>query len=191
MAKSEKLKQKHMQQIAAATAEFETYKDFIVKEFVEKFGGSYQNANSMKDVWRTAFVYTPECEKFLIKKTLFYIYMLGTSKNSNSPCFLRVLTSKISEYLSYYICKKGVSNHICAQQLRVVFFVDNQHVKQEIKMYQEAENKKQKKNVFFKKTSEKKVSEPESNKEEQIRKEFRKRNKKFVAFKISIDEYIR
>ena len=135
MAKSEKLKQTHAAQVIAAEKEFTAYKDFIVKEFVDEFGGSYQTAEGLKDVWRTVFIYTPKCEKFLIKKTILFICMLSTkNRDFKSPVFFKNLIGKISEYLSSYIAKKGESKHNCAQYLRNIF-TQNSHVKSRIEEY--------------------------------------------------------
>lgn len=68
MAKSKQLKQKRALQVTEAETQFEAYKDFIVKEFIEKFGGSYQTAENQKEIWRDNFIYSPECEQFLISK---------------------------------------------------------------------------------------------------------------------------
>ena len=99
MAQSESLKKQHAIQIAIAEAHFEAYKNFIVKEFVDKFGGSYQTAQGMKDIWREAFIYTSKCEKFLIEKTIIFLgCMLSTnSRHSQSPTFFKTLIGKISD----------------------------------------------------------------------------------------------
>jgi len=141
MAKSKQLKQKRAMQVAEAEAQFEEYKNFIVKEFIERFGGSYQTAENMKDIWRDSFVFRPECEQFLISKTKLFINLMGDCHTSASPCFLRVITGRISEYLSRYICKKGISRNDCVNQLRDIFFVNNHHVGQEIRRYKSEEKK--------------------------------------------------
>ena len=76
MAKSKQLKQKRAMQVAEAEAQFEEYKNFIVKEFIERFGGSYETAENMKDIWRDSFVFRPECEQFLISKTKLFTFIL-------------------------------------------------------------------------------------------------------------------
>ena len=136
MATSKKLKQKHAAQAAAAQVQFENYKDFIVKELVEKFGGSYQTAETMKDVWRDSFIFHPECEKFLITKTQMFLFLLEDKHNNKSPCFLKTLIGLISEYLAKYICKKGISRNDCTQQLIKVLFTDNRFIQNKLKSYQ-------------------------------------------------------
>lgn len=136
MAKSEKLKQKREKQVAAAKATFEEYKDYIVQTFIETFGGSYQTAENMKDIWRDSFIFRPECERFLLRKTKMFLLLLDDKHINRSPCFLRTLIGKISEYLSRYICKKGISRNTCTQQLIKVFFNDNALVQKKIKSYQ-------------------------------------------------------
>jgi len=136
MAKSEKLKQKRAAQVDAAHAQFEEYKDYIVQEFIDAFGGSYQTAANMKDVWRDSFIFRPECEKFLLKKTKMFLFFLDNKHINKSPCFLRTLIGKISEYLSKYICKKGISRNTCTQQLIKLLFTDDSYTQNKIKSYQ-------------------------------------------------------
>lgn len=194
MPMSKNLKKKRAAQAAAAREQFELYKQYIVKELVEAFGGSYQNAESMKDVWRTAFVYTPECEKFLIKKTnLFVFLMSGENRTTQGPVFFKNLIGLISEYLSVYISKKGMARNDCTKELNERLFDKNTHIQSTIKNYikpnQIAWGLKQKERR--KKTSEQVTPKPANNKEEELRKEIRKGHRKFIAFKISIEEIIR
>ena len=136
MPKSEKLKQRRAMQVAAAKLQFEAYKEFIVKEFVEKFGGSYQTPETMKDIWRDSFIFRPECEKFLLKKTQIFLLLLEDKQINRSPCFLRTLIGLIAEYLSKYICKKGISRNTCTQQLINILFTNNCLVQKKTKNYQ-------------------------------------------------------
>lgn len=194
MPMSKTLKKKRAAQVVAARNQFESYKEYIVKELVDAFGGSYQNAQSMKDVWRTAFVYTPECERFLIKKTnLFVFLMSGENRTTQGPVFFKNLIGLISEYLSVYISKKGISRNDCTKELTERFFDKNSHVQSVIKNYmrqnQIAWGQKQKEER--KKTSEQVAPKPADSKEEELRKEIRKGHRKLLAFKISIEEYIR
>lgn len=183
MAKSEQLKQKRAKQVAEAEAQFEVYKNFIAKEFIEKFGGSYQTAENMKDIWRDTFVFRPECEQFLISKTKLFIMLMGTPSSSAGPCFLRVITGKISEYLSRYICKKGISHNDCIQQLRDIFFVKNFHVEQEIKRYKSEENK------AYAMNHKKKTSEAAKNGVNKTA--VHKKCKQFIRVKIYVKEFSR
>ena len=101
MAKSEKLKQKREKQVAAAKATFEEYKDYIVQTFIETFGGSYQTAENMKDIWRDSFIFRPECERFLLRKTKMLLSSVMRSVTASFPLILlREYTGKeLEEYL--------------------------------------------------------------------------------------------
>ena len=128
MAMTENRKRMHARQVAAAENEFEIYKTFIAKEFIERFGSSYQTPKEMRDVWRQEFTFCPEHENFLIKRSKFFMLMLEDSIDNKSPCFLRTLTGKISQYLSTYICKKGVDRNVCTHQIREALFIKNKYV---------------------------------------------------------------
>ena len=173
---SKKLKQKRAAQASVARGQFELYKEYIVRELVENFGGSYQTPESMKNIWRTAFVYKPECEKFLIKKTNLFIFLMsGENNTTQGPVFFKTLINLISEYLAAYISKKGVPYDDCTKELTKYFFDKNSHVQSTIKNYI-AEKQK----IWIAKQ-----------KEEHARKEIQKKHRKLIAFKISIEEFIR
>ena len=187
MAMTEALKQNRADQVVAAREQFELYKDYIVKEFVDKFGGSYQNAESMKNIWRTAFVYTPKCEKFLIEKTSHFILLMsGQNRKTQGPVFFKNLIGLISEYLAVYISKKGISRNDCTKALIEKLFDRNDYVQSKIKVYtrqnekawglKQKEKRKKTKGKFFKSTTEVPVFQTADEK-----------RKKVIAFKIIID----
>ena len=89
---------------------------------------------------------------------------MGDYRTSASPCFLRVLTSRISEYLARYICKKGISRNDCVNQLRDIFFVNNHHVGHEIRRYKSEE----KKAYAIKCRAKKQVAQKAAKKQEQL-----------------------
>ncbi len=128
MPKSEICKKRHAHQIVAAETEFERYKVFITNEFIEKFGGSYQNPKEMKDIWCKSFKYSPECEVFLIKKTKLFIGLLEDCIDKRSPVFFKNFIAKVCEYLAPYISKKGISHNECKHQLRETLLVKNRYV---------------------------------------------------------------
>lgn len=136
MAQPEKLKQKHAQQVTAAHIQFENYKDEIIKKVVEEFAGSYQTTNDLKKIWRERLEYHPEREKFLLSKTNLFLLLLDDKHTYKSPCFLRTLVGLISDYLSRYICKKGISRNACTQELVKKLFTDNRVIQNKIKDYQ-------------------------------------------------------
>lgn len=110
MAKTNKLKQLHNDQVELAKKTFEQYKNVIVEEFVEEFGGSYQTASQVKDSWRTIFKYEPECEDFLKFRTRIFLRMLPFGEQTyRNPRFLRILVQMICDYLSVYIVRKDAN----------------------------------------------------------------------------------
>ena len=141
MAMSKRLKQLHAKQVAAAETQFEAYKNFIVQEFIDKFGGSYQTSSGMMDIWRNAFVFRPECEDFLMEKTKMFLFLLDNNHDHKSPHFLKSLIGKISEYLSVYICKKGVKRNTCTQQIKQILFDKNRYIQMMLRHYQSESNK--------------------------------------------------
>lgn len=120
MALPENLKKMHEKQVAFAQKQFEAYKNWIVEEFVNEFGGSYQTPEQMKDIWRKTFKYAPECENFLEFKTRIFIRILPNEEGiSNSPVFLKNFIRLVSDYLSVYIVRKNpeLKRNDCANEL--------------------------------------------------------------------------
>jgi len=146
MAKSKRLIQLHEQQLAKSKVQFELYKEFIVKEFVDAFGSSYQRAEDLKDIWRKTFSFNPKCKKFLIEKTKLFIYILPLdSKGENiyqSPVFLKSLIGQISDYLSVYMCKEGLKQrNEYTKELINILYNENKHVNLELGRYVSRNNK--------------------------------------------------
>ncbi len=136
MAQSEKLKQMHAEQVAAAQKMFKAYKTFIAEEFILAFGGSYETTYNLPQDWRTYYAYKPECEEFLIDKTKTFIHAYpSTGRIYQSPVFLKNLTSLISEYLSVYVAKKGWDRNTCTKYLKEILFNKNPHVQLETRRY--------------------------------------------------------
>ena len=107
MAQSENMKKLHAEQEAFANESFAKYKEFIGREFIDKFGGSYQRYEEIGDNWRKMYTYAPECEEYLKSRTIIF---LGTLPEKDGMCrnprFLKNLISKISEFLSVYVAKQ-------------------------------------------------------------------------------------
>ena len=142
----------HKQQSAAANEQFQIYKEFIVYEFVRKFGGSYQIPEQHAQTWRKTFDWTQEREEFLKNKTKDFLNLLPKDSNTyDSPKCLRVLTINIAQYLSVYICRQEEKNlkpgeypnrNIYSDALFQFLFTDNKIVQLRIKRYTEHHNKK-------------------------------------------------
>ena len=136
MAQSEKLKQMHAEQVAAAQKMFKAYKKFIVEEFILAFGGSYETAYNLPQDWRIYYAYKPECEEFLIDKTKTFIHAYPSiDRIYQSPVFLKNLTSLIGEYLSLYVAQKGWNRNACTKYLKEILFNKNPHVQLETRRY--------------------------------------------------------
>lgn len=94
--------------ISAAQKTFSAYTKYITEEFLEKYGASYSNAESVKNTWRHKTPYYKEIEDFLIFKSKMFIRLLDTrDSNSTNPEFLKALIDLISDYLSAYTQKSS------------------------------------------------------------------------------------
>ena len=137
----------HKQQSIAASEQFNIYKEFIVYEFVRKFGGSYQIPEQHAKTWRKTFDWSQEREEFLKKKTKDFLNLLPKEANIyDSPKCLRVLTLNIAEYLAVYTCRQEEKNlkpgefpnrDAYSDALFQFLFADNKLVQYRIKKYNE------------------------------------------------------
>lgn len=137
MAQSQKVVQQHDKQHALAVLEFSNYVNFIVDEIIKEYGKSYQRAEDIKDNWRQTLEYSPAREDFLINKSKLFLHLFPTSsRDFQSPVFLKGIIGLISEYLSIYSARKGVKNrNICTAEIRDKLYSDNPHVNIEINRY--------------------------------------------------------
>lgn len=137
MAQSQKVVQQHDKQHALAISEFSNYVNFIVDEIIKEYGKSYQRAEDIKDNWRQTLEYSQEREEFLINKSKLFLRLFPTSsRDFQSPVFLKGIIGLISEYLSIYSARKGVKNrNICTAEIRDKLYSDNPHVNIEINRY--------------------------------------------------------
>lgn len=195
MAQSESLKKQHATQVAVAEAQFEAYKNFIVKEFVDKFGGSYQTTKSMKSVWREAFIYKPECEKFLIEKTIVFIgcELSTNNRRFQSPTFFKTLIGKISDYLSFYMAKNSTPKNTCRKYLYENLMKSGpvqSRIKEYVKQNQRTWAKRQNKKKFIKNTPESKKTQNQAE-EKTTQKRLRERRKKLLVVDVYISSIVR
>jgi hypothetical protein len=136
MAQSNKLKQIHEEQVAAARKIFEAYKKFIVEEFIAKYGRSYERPDNLPTRWQDYYEYSPLAEEFLIERTKTFIHVApDIDRKHQSPAFLKTLIGLVCEYLSLYTTKKGWDRNACTKYLRTMLFDKNQHVQLEMKRY--------------------------------------------------------
>ena len=136
MAQTKKCKQMHTEQVAAAQEMFESYKKFIVEEFIAKYGRSYERPDNLPTRWQDYYEYSPMAEEFLIDKTKTFIHVApDIDRKHQSPVFLKNLIGLICEYLSLYTVKKGWDRNTCTKYLRTILFDKNQHVQLEMQRY--------------------------------------------------------
>lgn len=82
------------------------YIEFIGKEVVDTFGGSYQNYQTLGKEWRQKIGYTPTIENFIINKTNLFL-RLQSVRDKNNFNMMYNLCYDISDHLSNYIVKKS------------------------------------------------------------------------------------
>ena len=120
-------------QIKPVDIEYKKYKHYILTEFLNKFGKSYDTADSIGNKWFHIYAYTAEREKFLTEKTLdyFWIQLKITEAKSFDPEFLEALAKRMADYLSEYTMKSGThENHKAAKAaLFGAFHTNNPYIK--------------------------------------------------------------
>ena len=82
------------------------YIEYIGREVVDNFGGSYQNYDTLGKVWRKNLDYTPKIEAFLMTKTKFFLRLLDSRDQTNFNLIYKV-SGNIGEHLSKYLIKKS------------------------------------------------------------------------------------
>ena len=82
---------------SAAFQEFLKFKEYILGKFLEKFGGSYDNVENLRDRWFHEYAYTADAEQFLIDESRFYLRICS---NPREIKFLNTLTTHMADYLS-------------------------------------------------------------------------------------------
>jgi len=84
------------------------YIEFIGTKVIDKFGGSYQNYNTLGKTWRQKLEYSPKIEEFLIAETKVFLRMQEFRLQTNFN-LLYVLCNGIGDYLSKYLVKKSAN----------------------------------------------------------------------------------
>jgi len=132
MTKPANLKKLHAKQDNSVKEQFESYKIFITKEFIEEFGSSFQTVEEFGNTWRKDFAYSVERQDFLEFKTRFFIRMLPEKNGiTNSPRYLKNLLHLISDYLSVFVNRRNpeISRNICVDELfKKLYGAHAQHV---------------------------------------------------------------
>ncbi len=84
---------------SAAFQEFLTYKNYILEKFLEKFGKSYDNVETLRDRWFHEYAYTADREEFLVQASKLYLRIFPKTRDLK---FLNALTNHMADYLSEY-----------------------------------------------------------------------------------------
>ena len=83
----------------AAFKEFLEYKVYILDKFLDKFGKSYDNVETLRDRWFHEYAYTADREEFLIQISKLYLRIFPKTRDLK---FLNALTNHMADYLSEY-----------------------------------------------------------------------------------------
>ena len=84
---------------SAAFKEFLEYKVYILDKFLDKFGKSYDNVETLRDRWFHEYAYTADREEFLIQTSKLYLRIFPKTRDLK---FLNALTNHMADYLSEY-----------------------------------------------------------------------------------------
>ena len=82
----------------AAFKEFLEYKVYILDKFLDKFGKSYDNVETLRDRWFHEYAYTADREEFLIQTSKLYLRIFPKTRDLK---FLNALTNHMADYLSH------------------------------------------------------------------------------------------
>lgn len=101
------------------------YIEFIAKEVIAQFGGSYQNYQTCGKSWRQKMDYNVRTERFIMDKTRVFLRLLDIHDLGNLNAMYKVCYN-ISEHLSKYIAKKSpdVSRAMVTEDLLNKLFFD-------------------------------------------------------------------
>ena len=82
------------------------YIDFIADEVINKFGGSYQNVQTLGKTWRQQMPYNPATEEFILQQSNLFLRLLDIRDQGNFNMMYKVCYN-IAEHVSKYIVKKS------------------------------------------------------------------------------------
>jgi len=82
------------------------YQEFIDMEVIDNFGGSYQNYQTLGNVWRQKMNYAKPIEDFVIFKTKLFIRLLDKSEKNNLNMMYKVCNN-MADYVAEYTAKKS------------------------------------------------------------------------------------
>ncbi len=103
------------------------YKEFISREVIDQFGGSYQTYETLGKVWRQKMKYNPAQEEFLIRRTKLFLNVQDKSVQNNMNQMFRI-SCNIADYLSKYLVKKSsllTRKNVANKVVKTVFLDDD------------------------------------------------------------------
>ena len=104
---------------------------YISTEVIREYGASYDTQGEIRNKWRDTYKYTPEIEKFLVRRAKLFIKTLDTDKAHSSELgFLHALAQEIADYLSRYTMRKSANmiRKQAKQELFKVLWEDNAYI---------------------------------------------------------------
>lgn len=81
------------------------YIEFIGKEVIGEFGGSYQNYETLGRTWRQSLEYSAKIEKFLMERTKLFVCLMEERDRGDLNLMYK-LSYSIGDYLSKYLMKE-------------------------------------------------------------------------------------
>jgi len=82
------------------------YISFIADEVIDKFGGSYQNIQTLGKTWRQQMPYNPATEEFILQQSNLFLRLLDVRDQGNFNMMYKVCFN-IADHVSKYIVKKS------------------------------------------------------------------------------------
>ena len=82
------------------------YIDFIADKVIDKFGGSYQNVQTLGKTWRQQMPYSSNTEEFILQQSNMFLRLLDVRDQGNFNMMYKVCYN-IADYVSKYIVRKS------------------------------------------------------------------------------------
>ena len=113
------------------------YIEFIAKEVIDQFGGSYQNYETHGKVWRQQMSYNKAVGDFIMRKTALFLDLQDIRDLGNLNMMYKVCYN-IAEHLSKYFVKQSpdlTRKLVTTNLLNQLFFDSNRFVRKFQKIY--------------------------------------------------------
>ncbi|MBR1380825.1 MAG: hypothetical protein IJ560_04565 [Alphaproteobacteria bacterium] len=82
------------------------YIEFIAREVIERFGGSYTTYETIGKTWRKQMPYSPKIEQFILERTKLFMNMLNLRDRGDINLMYKV-SYGISEHTSKYLVRRS------------------------------------------------------------------------------------